>query len=331
MTPAERLSALGGRRIGPHLQVGHGLLKAAERAAEIGATAVQIFGDNPTAWRRRREPPVGVEAFRERLVEHGIQPLTVHGPYLVNLAGRDEAFWARSIETVAVDLAMAAHYGAVAVTIHIGSHRGMGAPEGIARLARGLRQVIERGQADQPRLLLENSAGGGDTVGATIEELAEIQEALLAAGVGPDQVGFCLDTAHLWAAGYDISDHEVLERLLARFDELLGPEQLRLIHLNDSRAALGSRSDRHEHVGAGTIGPEGMRAVLRQPRLASVPMVYETPGMDEGYDAVNMERIRLLIAGEELPGLPPEAFALRRSRPRMGPRRAAVVGAPEAT
>jgi deoxyribonuclease-4 len=331
MTPAERLSALGGRRIGPHLQQGRGLLKAADRAAEIGATAVQIFGDNPTAWRRRREPPHGVEAFRERLAEHGIEPLTVHGPYLVNLAGRDEAFWARSIETVALDLAMAAHYGAVAVTIHIGSHRGLGVREGIARLARGMRQALERGAAGQPRLLLENSAGGGATVGATIEELAEVQEALLAAGVHADQVGFCLDTAHLWAAGYDIRDPEALEALLARFDELLGPEQLRLIHLNDSRAALGSRADRHEHVGAGTIGPAGMRAVLCHPRLAAVPMLYETPGMDEGYDAVNMERIRLLMAGEELPTLPPEAFTLRRSRPRMGPRRAAVAGAPEAT
>jgi deoxyribonuclease-4 len=331
MTPAERLATLGGRRIGPHLQHGGGLLKAADRAAEIGATAVQIFGDNPTAWRRRREPPQGVEAFRDRLAEHGIQPLTVHGPYLVNLAGRDEAFWARSIETVAIDLAMASHYGAVAVTIHIGSHRGLGAREGIARLARGMRQALERGAAGQPRLLLENSAGGGDTVGVTIEELAEIQEALLAAGVRAEQVGFCLDTAHLWAAGYEIRDPEALEGLLARFDELLGPEQLRLIHLNDSRAALGSRADRHEHVGAGSIGPAGMRAVICHPRLAAVPMLYETPGMDEGYDAVNMERIRLLIAGEELPGLPPEAFMLRRSRPRMGPRRAAVAGAPEAT
>jgi deoxyribonuclease-4 len=331
MTPAERLSALGGRRIGPHLQHGSGLRKAADRAAEIGATAVQIFGDNPTAWRRRREPPLDVEAFRERLAEHGIRPLTVHGPYLVNLAGRDEAFWARSIETVAIDLAMASHFGAEAVTIHIGSHRGLGAREGIARLARGVRQALERGGADQPRLLLENSAGGGDTVGATIEELAEIQEALLAAGVRADQVGFCLDTAHLWAAGYEIRDPEALEGLLARFDELLGPEQLRLIHLNDSRAELGSRADRHQHLGAGSIGPIGMRAVLCHPRLAAVPMLYETPGMDEGYDAVNMARIRLLIAGEELPRLPPEAFTLRRSRPRMGPRRAAVVGAPEAT
>ena len=310
--------AFGGRRVGPHLQSGAGLLKVAERAAEIGATAIQIFADNPTAWRRRSEPPDKVDAFRARLAEAGIRPLAVHGPYLLNLAGGDEGFWTRSVETLVQDLGMASLYGAELVTIHIGSHRGIGRDKGIRRLARGAREGLDRAGAGAPRLLLENAAGGGDTVGVTIEELAAILEALTQAGIARERIGFCLDTAHLWGAGYEITRPEVVDELLGRFDELLGLDLLGLIHLNDSRALLGSRADRHEHLGAGQIGVEGIRGVLCHPLLRGVPMLFETPGMDEGYDAVNLDRVRRMIAGEALPELPPEAFALRRSRSRTG-------------
>jgi deoxyribonuclease IV len=314
----EALAALGGRRVGLHLPLGGGMVKTADRAGAIGATAIQVFSDNPTAWRRRNEPPAELPAFRARLEELDIAPLSVHGPYLVNLAGADAAFWARSVETLVGDLAMARRYGARFLNFHVGSHRGSGPEAGIRRIAQGLAAVLSEVPADAgtPRLVLENSAGGGDGVGGTIEELAAMLDATAAAGVDSARIGFCLDTAHLWGAGYDVSRPEVVDQVLRAFDARLGARQLAMIHLNDSRSGLGSHTDRHQHVGAGLIGAAGLGAFLWHPRLQGVPLFAEPPGMDEGFDAVNMDRIRLLVRGEELPPLGPEAFAPRGSRTR---------------
>ncbi|MDQ3491742.1 MAG: deoxyribonuclease IV [Chloroflexota bacterium] len=331
--PARRLAALGGRRIGPHLSLSGGLLKAAERAREIGATTVQVFADNPTSWRRRLEPPVGIDRFRTRLAELDIGPLAIHASYLVNLCGSDEEFRRRSIETLIAEMRMAVHYGARFVNVHIGSHKGLGRDEGIARLAAGLVEV-ERAigrSADLPLLVLENSAGMGDGVGSRLEDLVDILEAAAAAGLEPERIGYCLDTAHLWGAGYELDDPDGLDRLLMRFDAQLGPGYLTMLHLNDSRATRGSQRDRHEHIGAGLIGEQGMAGLLTHPRLAGVPTFLETPGMDLGYDRVNMDRVRRLIAGRELPRLPARAFAARSARPVRKRRnaRGAVVAQPE--
>ena len=315
-------SGPGTRRIGAHLPLGGGMVKAVDRAAEIGARTLQIFSDNPAAWRRRGEPPTELDAFRERLRSLDILPLAIHGPYLINLAGPDPDFWERSIATLVTELLVGARYGAAFVNIHIGSHRGSGTEAGATRLAAGVARALSGtpSGADGPKLVLENSAGSGDGLGASVEDLATILQALGRAGVDTRRVGFCLDTAHLWAAGYEIRRPEVLDAFLREFDARLGPDALVMLHLNDARAPLGSRLDRHEHVGAGAIGEEGFRAILRHPRLAALPAYLETPGMDVGYDAVNLERIRLLLAGEPLPELPPEAFTLPRSRSRTAPR-----------
>jgi deoxyribonuclease-4 len=214
---------------------------------------------------------------------------------------------------------MGERYGASFVNVHIGSHRGLGHTEGIRRLASGLRTIQDRvGRAPHlPALVLENSAGSGDGIGSRLEDLAEILEAAARAGVDTERVGFCLDTAHLWGAGYAIDDADEVDRLLGRFDAQLGARYLSMLHLNDSRAPLGSRRDRHEHIGAGLIGARGMTAFLTHPRLGHVPTYLETPGMDAGYDAVNMDRVRRLIAGSALPRLPAAAFSLPRE-PRAG-------------
>ncbi|CAN5449139.1 deoxyribonuclease IV [soil metagenome] len=305
------------RRVGPHLPLGAGLLKAAERAREVGAGAVQIFSDNPTAWRRKPEPPADVAAFRERLRELDIGPLAVHGPYLINLCGPDQELWDRSVATVVAELHMGAAYGASFVNIHIGSHKQSGFEAGLDRLARGLAAALEQvpPAPGVPLLVLENSAGGAG-MGGTMEELAGILELAQGAGVPLDRLGFCLDTAHLWAAGHEISRPEVLDRLLDRFDALIGPERLAMMHLNDAGTALASTVDRHEHIGAGAIGPIGMAHVLRHPRLRSVPAYLETPGMDMGYDGINMERVRRLQDDQTLPDLPADAFTVRGSRSR---------------
>lgn len=327
----------GGRLIGPHLPLGRGLLDAADRAKAIGATAVQIFTDNPTAWRRRPEPPGALAAFRARLAAAGIGPIAVHAPYLINLCGGNEDFWHKSIATVANELRVGATYGASFVVMHIGAHRGLGREEGIRRLVEGIRrallaadEVADEGAADSaaehstnedrlPMLVLENAPGSGDGIGASIEDLADIVAACAGAGLPMERLGVCLDTAHLWGAGYDISGWSGVDALVARIDEILGRERVTMLHLNDSRSTLGSRLDRHEHIGAGHVGQNGIAELLNEPWLRTLPTFLETPGMDSGYDEVNLERVRLVLAGETLPTLPPEAFNVRGSRTRTAP------------
>lgn len=303
---------MAGRRIGPHLPVKAGLVKAADRAHEIGATTMQLFSDNPTAWRRRTELPADLAAFRDRLSELDIGPLAIHAPYLVNLAGADEKFHEQSIATMVSELQVGAAYGASFVNVHVGSHRGLGREEGLRRLIDGISRIVQAVEVNGPLLVLETAAGSGDGIGSSIEDLADAME--LAAVGHVDQIGFCLDTAHLWAAGYRIHGDDGVAQLVERIDAVLGRQHVVMVHLNDSRSECGSLVDRHEHIGAGKIGAAGINAILEHPWLATLPAYLETPGMEDGYDAINLQRVALLLAGEQLAALPDEAFAARPGR-----------------
>ena len=306
------------RPIGAHLPLAAGLVRAADRAAEIGASAIQVFAGNPAAWKRRDEPANELPAFRERLASHAIGSVAIHAAYLINLAGPDAAFREKSIGGLAAELAAASGYGAQVVNAHVGSHRGAGLEVGIGWLADGIVGAFERareqldaldaldadGRAEMPVLALENAAGGGWTIGSTIGELAKVADALGQRGVSAGSVGFCLDTAHLWSAGHPIDRPETFDRLVAAFERELGLERLVLVHLNDSKSELGSRSDRHEHLGAGAIGASGLGHIVRHPSLAHVPYIVETPDMALGFDAVNVARARALLAGQALEPLP---------------------------
>jgi deoxyribonuclease-4 len=319
--PRRRLSwPPGAPRVGIHLGVRVGLLRTARRARQIGATALQIFSDNPTAWRRRAEPPAHSRDFIGYLARHDISPVAIHASYLINLAGSAEPFASQSRDGLTHEMRTAPAYGATLVNTHIGSHRGGGREAGLGRIIGNVNAVL----ADSPEhvtLVLENSSGGGDNLGSGLEDLADILGGVSAAGA--HRLAFCLDTAHLWGAGYDISTPDGVLSVLDRFNELVGLDRLALVHLNDSRSELGSRTDRHEHIGAGRIGPEGLGAFIRDPRLAAqTAFMLETPGADEGYDAVNLRRAWLLFNGADtLPELPPKAFKLNR-----GSTRAGVVG-----
>ncbi len=292
-------------------------MPAARRARQIGATALQIFSDNPTAWRRRPEAPKDAAAFIAFCRAHGIGPVAIHASYLINLAGTIEPFASQSREGLRHEVQRAPSYGASLVNTHIGSHRGEGPDAGLGRIGSVVRDVLRDTPAGV-RLVLENSAGGGDTLGSRIEELAVILDAV---GGPAEQLAFCLDTAHLWGAGYDLSTPEGAASVLDRFDELIGLDRLPLIHLNDSKSLLGSRSDRHEHIGAGRIGAAGLAALLRDPRLPGrTALVMETPGEEQGYDAVNMRRSWLLYGGAlALPELPARAMRLTRRSRRPAP------------
>jgi deoxyribonuclease IV len=307
------------------------MVRAADRAAAIGADALQVFIDNPTAWKRRAEPPAELPAFRERVAALGIGPIAVHASYLVNLAGPAEDLFERSVALLAHELAVAPDFGARFVNVHVGSHKGAGVAAGVARVADGVVRVLAEnpgrarhiagnpggadaavGSPEAPLLVLENSAGSGDGIGATLEELEAIFEAVAARGVPADRLGLCLDAAHLWGAGHDIAAADGVDALVEAVAARIGLERLVMIHLNDSRATRGSRLDRHEHLGAGEMGGgAGLARLMTHPALAHVAYFLETPGMDQGYDAVNMGRARALAAGLPLDPLPAEAFELR--------------------
>ncbi len=311
----------GGRRAGIHLPMGLGLVGVAERAAEIGASAVQIFSDNPTAWRRRQEVPPEAAAFRARLAELDLRPIAIHAAYLVNLAGPDDDLFGRSVEMMRHELEHAPDFGARYVNVHVGSHRGSGLDAGVRRLVDGLERVTDglpsgRVDGDRPQIVLENSSGGGFAIGATIEELATILDA--AGGRGLDgQIAICLDAAHLWGANYDVSSPAAIDALLDDFDRLIGLRRLAMVHLNDSSSARGSRHDRHAHLGEGQIGREGLAHLLCHPSLDHVAFYLETPGMEYGFDAVNVARLADLAAGRPL--TPGPATDLAGATTRRGP------------
>ncbi len=265
----------------------------------------------PPRGRPGAEPHEGLDQFRLRLRTWRID-LFVHASYLVNLATPDAVVLDRSIARMGHELDAARGFGATALNVHIGSHKGSGPEAGIERVGVALARILDARPLDDadPRLVLEDSAGQGGGVGVTLEELGAIMDAAARHGADRSRLGICLDTAHLWGAGYALDDPVAIDGLLASADALLGPDGLAMIHLNDSRVRRGSRFDRHEHIGAGAIGGAGLGHLLRHPRLASMPMILETPGMDTGWDAVNMARVRDLArrctaggaAGGCLPG-----------------------------
>jgi deoxyribonuclease-4 len=317
--------------------MGMGLVRVAERAAAIGATTLQIFSDNPTAWRRRMDPPPEADAFRRRLVELEIGSVAIHAAYLVNLAGPDDGLFAKSVAMVRHEVEHAPELGARFVNVHTGSHRGSGLQAGVARIVDGLERAIDglatsSTRPETPIVVLENSAGGGAGIGSTIEELAMVLDSAGARGLG-EQLAVCLDSAHLWGAGYDVANPAVIDDLLLDFDRLIGLEHLAMIHLNDSTSERGSRHDRHTHLGEGLIGREGLAHLLCHPALSHVAYYLETPGMEDGLDAVNMARIGDLAAGRPLTPVP-AAFdgetATRTTRsPRLPRGRAQVTGGGE--
>lgn len=306
-----------GRRLGLHLPVAGGVRQAVRRAHEIGATALQLFVDNPTAWRRRTSLPDDLADARREMADLDVGPVVIHASYLVNLAAPDEEVWRRSVDRLAYELTVAPAFGARFVNVHVGAHGGTGREAGIQRVAEGIAAVLTM-SADElgagAVLVLENAAGAGSAVGSTLEELEAILSRARALGAPEERLAFCLDTAHLWGAGIDVGTAAGVDALLADFDRRIGLGRLVLVHLNDSRVSLGSRLDRHEHLGAGQIGQAGLARFLTHDALAQTVYILETPGMDSGWDAVNLARARDLAAGRPLAPLPPEAFAVRSGR-----------------
>jgi len=310
-----------GRRLGAHLPLGDGMVRAVDRARLIGARALQVFADNPTSWRRRTEPPTELPKFRARVAALDIGPIAIHAAYLINLAGPEEDFRAKSVAVLTEEMRVAPGFGASFVNVHTGSHKLTGLEAGVDRIGEGVARALAESPdgPDAAMLVLENSAGGGGGVGTTAEELEAILVATARHGAPASRVGLCLDTAHLWGAGHKIDDADGVDALVDEIDRRVGIDRVVMMHLNDSKSTLGSRLDRHEHLGAGAIGVAGIQRWLTHPKLAHVTYYIETPGMDEGYDKINVRRAYDIADGAPLKRLPRGALEVRGSRSRSGP------------
>jgi deoxyribonuclease-4 len=286
------------RRLGRHMPTGSKPVKAAAIAREIGCNAIQIFASNPTGWRPPADDPKGNAAFAQAARDCGLDPVAIHAPYLVNLASPDELIWEKSITLLRWTLQRGGLLDATFVIFHTGSHRGSGVDAGIERIARAIERILPE-TPPSVMLLLENDVGAGNSLGHSFEQIGGVLH-LLPGYAG--RLGVCLDTAHLWGAGHDISSAASVQQVLQQFDEAAGLELLKVIHLNDTAMALGSHRDVHARIGEGIIPADGLQAFLSNPRLLHAAVVLETPIKtgDDGkedweHDKQHLQRVKSLM------------------------------------
>lgn len=277
--------------LGAHMSIAGGLYRAVERARKVDATALQIFVTSARQWAMRRLEAGEGARFRDAVAEAGLgRALMAHASYLINLASPRPALRERSIRALRRELDRCALLGVPYLVLHPGSHDGAGTEAGLRRVARSVDRALEGREG--VTLLLENTAGQGNTLGASFDELAW----LLSTSRHGDRLGICFDTCHALAAGHDFRDAASFGRLLAELERTVGVDRILAFHLNDSKHELGSRRDRHEHVGRGRIGLDGFRLLLNEPRFASRPMVLETPkGESSELDRTNLATLRALV------------------------------------
>lgn len=268
-----------------------GIKKALENAHAFGMDSVQLFAQSPRTWRFPDHDPADLEAFRARRQELGIGAVAIHAVYLLNLASTKADFYEKSVDTLSKTVDAACAIGAEAVVFHVGSHQGAGFDAGLERVVPALAQALERCD-DTTWLCMENTAGTGDTIGRSLEELAALYEAL----DHHPRLGVCLDSCHLFASGYDVTDPDALDGVVKQVDALIGLDRLRVLHVNDSKTPLGSNRDRHDNIGDGLMGNK-LAVFLGHPKLQGLPALLEVPGADgHGPDLEQMAKLRKLYA-----------------------------------
>jgi deoxyribonuclease-4 len=266
-----------------------GVKRSLDKAEEIGADAVQLFVQSPRAWRFPEHDTDDLARFRERRKELKLAGAFVHTLYLVNLASPDDTVYEKSASVMRSTMETACAIEADGVVFHVGSHLGAGFEEGLKRVVPALESVLEL-CSEQTWLLVENSAGAGATIGRSVDELATIVDRL---GRHP-RLGICLDTCHLWVSGYDVTDADAVDALMAEVDARIGLDRFRVLHVNDARDGLGSNRDHHANIGEGTIGDK-MAAMLGHPAVRNLPAVLEVPGPDDhGPDAAEIAKLKAL-------------------------------------
>lgn len=274
-------------RFGVHISIAGGLHLSVVRAIELGCDTYQIFTSNPRGWRTKRISDDVVESFKDKLSSSGIWPVVGHMPYLPNLASPKENVYSRSVQALRDELMRCCTLGIPYLVTHMGSHLGSGRDSGISRVVGAIEAALH--VSGGTKILLETTSGSRNSIGGRFEDLADVLNR-----AGSDLLGICLDTCHVFAAGYDLRDENSLDETLRAFDSTVGFEKLMLIHLNDSVGDLGSGLDRHEHIGMGKIGLDGFAAVINDRRLRELPMILETPVDERRDDRGNLEVVREL-------------------------------------
>jgi deoxyribonuclease IV len=277
-------------RLGAHMSISGGVEKAVARGQEIGCEAMQIFTKNSNQWKAKPLTSTEVTAFRDACQAAGIGPVIAHSAYLINLAAPDEALYEKSIQAFLDELQRCELLGIPYLVVHPGAHMGTGEEQGLKRITAAIDRIHRETPKMQAAIALEITAGQGTVLASKFEHFATILEQV----DEPERLGFCLDTCHLLAAGYDFRTPEGYVQVMEAWDDLVGIERIRVIHLNDSKKDLGSRVDRHEHIGQGCIGTKGFELLLNDSRLAELPMVLETPKEDDA-DVRNLATLRRLI------------------------------------
>ena len=296
-------------RVGFHVSIAGGISNSVDNALKIGCSAFQIFSRNPRGWAAKPLGDEDVKSFRAKLAKSSISPesVTVHMPYLPNLAAPDGDLYKKSVDTLAAEVQRCATLGIPNLVIHLGSHLGKGTEEGISQLVKACNNALGDGKSTSShlnqstrktkkknapvRILLENMAGQKNSIGGKFEEIRLLLDKLKPKG----SFGVCLDTCHVFASGIDLRKKRDVEKMLSDFDSTVGLKQLKLLHLNDSKGELNSRIDRHEHIGLGKIGKAGFAALLQHESLRELPMIMETPVDKERSDTDNLQVVLDLL------------------------------------
>ncbi len=258
-------------RVGVHVSIAGGISNAVDRAAERGCDVFQIFSRNPRGWRIKDISPEDAESFVVKLGRSSIGPVFDHMPYLPNLASPKDDVYSNSVATLTTELLRCDQLHIPYLVTHMGSHLGAGKAAGLERIVKAINSAFSAAE-NSVMLLLENTAGTKNSMGGSFGDIAGIIDAL-----DTKRVGVCLDTCHLFAAGYELRTPEGLDRTIDDFNSNIGLQKLRLVHLNDSKGGLGSGLDRHEHIGLGAIGETGFKTILGCEKIRALPLILETP------------------------------------------------------
>ncbi len=274
---------------GSHLSVAGGFTKAIDAAVKLGCDTVQIFTKAPSQWRGREITDVEAVQFRKALKQSKLKLPLVHDSYLINLAAPDDALYRRSIDAFVDEVQRAEKLGVAYIVTHPGAHVGSGEDDGLQRVVTALNEMIARTADVRVKILIEATAGQGTTLGWRFEHLRTILQRVSR----PVRFGICLDTCHIFAAGYSLWPRAEYTKTMLEFDNVVGMKWLKAFHLNDSKKPIGSRVDRHEHLGQGYIGREAFGLVVNDPRFAKLPMILET-AKENDMDVVNLALLREL-------------------------------------
>jgi len=281
-----------GLLVGFHVSISKSLDLAVDRASELGCTTFQMFTRNPRGWKYTNLDEEEVRLFREKRGKAGYGKIVVHMPYLPNLASPQRATMKRSRASLVEEVRRCGIIGADYLVVHLGSHLGKGSLAGVKNVSQASSEAIDANDNDTT-ILLETNAGKKNCVGARFEEIRLILDQI----PQRKRVGVCFDTCHVFAEGFDLASEEAVSRTMGIFDDIVGLRELKVFHLNDSKAPLGSNTDRHEHIGMGSIGTDGFRALLRYPGVAERPFILETPMDGRMGSAEELRVVRSLALG----------------------------------